>query len=292
MIHFTHNDLDALGCMLCVHTKFVIKNVYFTNYADFEDRVNDVLKDPDPVLIISDLSFAERPELLKLLISSKKFVFLIDHHSYSEGFWNDFNYPVTKFKKNIDPSMCAAKACYKLLELNNENLKNLIEIIDSYDRWVLNSELFERAQILNDWFWENHLTEIFKALKENDFKLPDSYKEESQKIEEKLNVQMQNAYDLKLVQKFGPVVFVIGTDVFNRILLKEMSSELPVVVQILGTVFKVRIKKDRFSDFNLEKIRFTLAQKVTGHLCAFSYKSNLPVQHECKRIVETILEYI
>ena len=289
MIHLTHNDLDALGSMLCIHTKYDIKNVYHTNYADFEYQVDNVLKDPDKVLIISDLSFAERPELLKKLLKNKDFVYLIDHHSYPEGFWDFFS--ENNFKKHIDTSMCAAKACYKILHLDNFYLKNLIDVIDIYDRWVKDSEKFETAQILNDWFWENSLSDIFEKILKNNYRLSDSFKTDAYNIEKRLEDNVNKAYEFNLVQKFGPVVFVLGTDVFNKIILKEMSKEQPVIINVLGNVLKVRILQDYFPEETLEKIRYEITGKITGHVCAYAYKFSGKTEDECRRVVEIILKY-
>ena len=39
----THNDLDAIGCILNLEQKVKFTNIYSTGYYDFDVVVNDIL---------------------------------------------------------------------------------------------------------------------------------------------------------------------------------------------------------------------------------------------------------
>lgn len=306
MIHFTHNDLDALGSMLCVNLKYKdkITKVYHTYYGDFEKQVGEIIKDKDDIVIITDLSFAERPESLLKLIQNKKFVQLIDHHSYPENFWIEFDKNVN-FKRIINDKYCASLSCYGLYSfcLNNVDkrtlLDNLCKLIDVYDCWRESDKLFNSAQKLNLWFWTKNIDELCKAIEDNGYKLPDGTKTEIETLYTQQQNAVAEAYKNNKVFKVGPATFVFDNDVFNPILIKEMSEGQELVVCSFqfkngDFCFKVRVKQGLFDDYILDSLRTKLAGKITGHPNAFSYvkkfSNSLELEKEYKRIVEEFID--
>lgn len=291
MIHLTHNDLDALGCMLSVHSKYKIDHVYHINYNDLVEVAESVMRDDSSkasVLIITDVSFAERPELLKCLIEAKKFVMLIDHHSYPVGFFEALDYPERRFKHIIDMSMSASKKCFELLKGPSE-FKNLIDLIDTYDVWRTEKSNFGLAQDFNNWFWtKSSLDDLFNILMTTR-KLPENFKSEMKEVKDELNNNVKKAYDSNLVQRAGKVTFILEPSVFNNVMIKEMKELQDVCVCPMSYLYKIRIRQGAFTEKQMEYIRKTLTGKTTGHPCAFSYKPSLSTEVECKHIVETVL---
>lgn len=301
MIHFTHNDMDALGCMLCVNSKYKekIARVYHTFYGDFEKQVDAIINDPDDIVIITDLSFSERPDCLKSLVSKKKFVQLVDHHSYPKEFWNEFD-KLPNFKRIIDDSVCATLLCYDaftkhLNEDERKSLKALCNIIDVYDCWRETHSSFDGSQLVNLWFWTKNLDELCTEIENNKYKLPPYAKDEIGSLRAEQEKAVKKAYENNQVHKCGPVTFVFNNDVFNPILIKEMREGQGFVVGSFqfnnGTFcFKCRVKQGTLSPYCLDRLRLELTGKTTGHPNAFSYvrdfNNSVEITNEYKRIVE------
>lgn len=317
MIHFTHNDLDALGSMLCVNLKYKdkITKVYHTYYGDFEKQVNDIINNKDDIVIITDLSFAERPESLLKLIQNKKFVQLIDHHSYPENFWVDID-KHTNFKRIINSDFCASLSCYELynhcLQSDEDNavskatsrtkrtlLHTLCKLIDVYDCWRENDKLFPSAQKLNLWFWTKNIDDLCKAIEDNGYKFPDGTKTEIEHLYNKQLKDIENAYNSGKVVKAGPITYVFDNDVFNPILIKEMTEGQKLVVCCFQLYngdfcFKVRVKQGTLSRIQLDSLRIAIVGKITGHPNAFTYikkfNNSLELTEEYKRIAKEYLD--
>jgi len=301
MIHFTHNDMDALGCMLCVNSKYKekITKVYHTFYGDFEKQVDAIINDPDDIVIITDLSFSERPKCLKDLISKKKFVQLVDHHSYPKEFWVEFD-ELPNFKRIIDDSVCATLLCYNtftdhLDENERKSLKALCNIIDVYDCWRETHDLFTNSQLVNLWFWTKNLDELCAEIENNKYKLPSNTTNEISSLKAEQEEAVKKAYENNQVHKCGPVTFVFNNDVFNPILIKEMKEGQGLVVCNFqfnngAFCFKCRVKQGTLSPYCLNKLRLELTGGTSGHPNAFSYikdfNNSMEITNEYKRIVE------
>lgn len=309
MIHFTHNDLDALGSMLCVNLKYKdkITKVCHTYYGDIEKQIDNIIKDTDDIVIITDVSFAERPESLTKLIQSKKFVQLIDHHSYPNNFWEKFD-KYTNFKHIINDQICASLSCYELYKdcINSESdenrralLSNLCKIIDVYDCWREHDKLFQSAQKLNLWFWTKNIDELCKVIEENGYKFPAETKNEIEYLYNKQLKDVENAYASKKVFRAGKITYIFDNDVFNPILIKEMSEGQQLVIGCQQTktgdfCFKVRVKQGIFDSVTLDRLRIEIAGKITGHPNAFSYikkiNNSVEMTKEYKNIAKAFTE--
>ena len=45
MIVFLHNDLDAIGCEMCIEEMpFNVSKIFYTNYSDFTEKCNQILE--------------------------------------------------------------------------------------------------------------------------------------------------------------------------------------------------------------------------------------------------------
>lgn len=293
MIVFLHNDLDAVGCEICIRKKFLIDKVFYTNYADFEDKVNALIayakEHNDDQLIIADLSFAERQNTLKQICDNFKMVLHIDHHSYPEGFF-DFE-PKYVYKKIINTAHCAAKLCRMAFKLEDKFLTDLIDIIDIYDCWRDQHKDFDKAQDLNDYFWNvgyEPFMELFKT------GYPDDFEKVTKAINIERNKRIEELEKNNLIMRskgFNKITFVFDFDVFNPVMIKDMRNGQEFVIGIQHNIVKFRInQKTPLMKQSLEELRLKVAGKVTGHLYAFTYNFKGETIDEVKRIAKCIQE--
>ena len=292
MIVFLHNDLDAAGCEIVISSVFNVKEYFYTDYTDFEIKANQIIeyanKNNESELLIADLSFAERPQTLELLSKNFKSILHIDHHSYPENFFKNLKMK-NIYKKIINEQYCASKLCYDFF-INNKNdyLDNLINVIDAYDCWKTDSPLFDRGQNLNKYFWEVSYANFlnFKnGIPENyQTTVEDIIKKEQEKIEKIKN------NNLIFKAKLMPVTFIFTFECFNPIMLEEFKKQVIFFIGIVDNKVRVRINKNCINMYEIEKMRYALAEKVTGHPCAFSYKFSGNIIDEVKRITDIINE--
>ena len=293
MIVFLHNDLDAVGCEICIRKKFLIDKVFYTNYGDFEDKVNALIayakEHNEDQLIIADLSFAERQDLLIKICETFKMVLHIDHHSYPEGFFN-FE-PKCVYKKIINTAHCAAKLCRMAFKLEDKFLTDLIDIIDIYDCWRDQHKDFDKAQDLNNYFWNvgyEPFMELFKT------GYPENYESVTKSIRDYRNKRIEELEKNNLIMRskgFNKITFVFDFEVFNDVMINEMKNGQEFVIAIKGNIVKFRInQKTPLMKQSLEELRLKVAGKVTGHLYAFTYNFEGETVNEAKRIAKCIQE--
>lgn len=299
MIVFLHNDLDAIGCQMCIEEMpFKITETFFTNYSDFTDKVNQIIKyakdNNEKELLIADLSFAEHLDELKMLVNTFESVLHIDHHSYPNHFFQNV-IGKGRYKCKIDSTKCAAKICYDLFKLENKTLKVLIDVIDVYDCWRTESSMFDKSQNLNKYFWEKGW-ENFKIFKTG---IPNDYKKTIEEITEKENKGIQKIKDASLLVRStnNRITVILTHEFFNPIMIEEMKNGQNFVIGIDHGIVKFRIKKGVLSNNSLEYLRTEVAGKVTGHPLAFTYtigKSEMDVVREIQKInnaIETAFSY-
>jgi hypothetical protein len=290
MLVFLHNDLDAIGCEMCIdEMPFKVNKKFYTNYSDFEEKVDEIINysfaTRDDELLIADLSFAERPDTLQKLTTHFKSVLHIDHHQYPDEF---FERIIGKnYKHKIDINRCAAKICYDLFGLNNENLKVLCSIIDSYDRWVVNSPYFKKGQQLNKYFW-NVEWDHFKEFKNG---VPEDYTKVVSEIEETEKREIAELKEKGFIvrAKSGPkITFVFGWKHFNPILISEMEEGQDFVIGVYKNIYKVRIKAGVLNHEQCRELQMLLTGNVTGHDNAFTFVTTEKMELECQIIAEAI----
>lgn len=306
-VTLTHNDFDGLGCLLMLMIKFKPEAHFFTNYYDFDKAVNQVIKykheNNADTLLIADLSFSDHPQLLeKLNFVFGGNVFLVDHHMYPDGFWDNF-----KFKRIIDTSRCATRILFEDLKLNadiedpdfRERTTKFVKTIDTWDRWCDTDPGFEDAMYSNELFLNlktdnasiiqiardliGHHYGIFGALESFKKCYDDGYKTHCDKL--KAN---------NMLWRLPNVTFVFSWDYLPKVIANEYSLGQSIVVAINNGIFKVRI--DQHSGWTEDQIN-TLRRHLTGmdafcHLHAFTYKIDgltpSGLANECKKITEVI----
>lgn len=283
IVVFTHNDLDALGCMLHIHQKFpdIHKHFFHTNYqniGEITDQILDLIKLKSIALvIIADVSFSDNKKHLRKLLSAAKCV-LIDHHLYPDDFWNDLDGLSIRWSNE----KCAASLCGEFFRTKgqNSNLDKLTKIIDVYDIWRTEHKAFNLAQDLNNYFWATNIRDFYDYLVKNDCKLPQNFANVTKNIRNEQSEALKRFENTGSIRRanvgnVGGVTVAFVNEHFNPIIINEMANGQNFVILInhYGIV-RVRVnKKCNVSSENLEKLRETLmGNSNICHAYAFTYK--------------------
>lgn len=319
IVGFTHNDLDALGVILCVQNKISINRWFNTNYSDIDLRAEECLKyckeNNIHKIIIGDVSFSDHKDILDNFYNyitnfEDGYILHCDHHSYPDcsTFWNC--YPKMKVVYNDEKS--ATIQLMKLFKIDNENLIKLCNIINSFDCWKKDSKYFNASQMLNDYFWDfvrvqsdgttfnqyNRISILAQLLSEIDYKLPGDFKS----ITERYLIKAENDYNTfkqhNILKRYNANVnttVILSNESFNRIQLKEMADGQDFIVGVYHGIFMCRVnEKSNFSLEFLRELRYQLCDKPDFcHPYAFTYPldnkgSGDDIINEIKRILTVI----
>lgn len=279
LIVFTHNDLDALGCMLNLEYRFpkVPKKYFHTNYGNIKEITAEILdyqkKNGCTHIVMPDVSFSDNKESLRQIYHAFKNCTHIDHHLYPDGFWDEF----PNMKVVWDKSKCATLLCNEYLgnKGQNEHLDQLSFIIDIYDLWQIKSPYFDVSQHLNEYFWRFGTTDLCKVIVDNDYKLPANFKQVISSFDDEFTAAMADYESRQLIQRGGEITFAFISDWFNQMLIREHRDGKNFVVGInqYGIV-RVRVNQDApYGEKELNQIRLQLCgTENTGHMHAFTYK--------------------
>lgn len=279
LLIFTHNDLDAMGCMLNIEFKWptVEKKYFYTNYQNIDQIVDSIIAHAEvhgnTHLLITDVSFADNKSALTRCYDYFDHVTHIDHHLYPEGFWDC--YP--KMKVVWDKTKCATLLCNEYFGNVglNSNLDKLSQLIDIYDIWQTNHPAFKNTMDLNEYFWKHDIYDLCQAIVKNDFKLPPNYLETVQHIQNEYNTAIAGYEENKLIQRNGPITICFINDWFNQVLVSEMEKGQDFVIGINAYgIVRVRIRAE--ADYSVQeknKLRLLLTgTENIGHMNAFTFK--------------------
>lgn len=297
LIVFTHNDLDALGCMLNIEYKWpTIKKKYFhTNYANIPQIVDDIeehiKKFGNKHILIPDVSFAtDKDSLMRLYNIPGVKITHIDHHLYPDGFWDDF----PKMKVVWDKTKSATLLTNEYLgnKGKNSNLDKLSYIIDIYDLWQYKSPHFGIAQDFNNYFWECGIEWLLNEIIDGDYKLPKNYVNVVNDFNERSKNHIEKLESKKLIMRSGGMTVAFTNEFFNQILIKEMNNDQQVVIGVNDYgIVKIRLHQETTLSVNqINKIRLeSTGEAETGHLHAFTYKmSSQPSFENIMREIERV----
>jgi oligoribonuclease NrnB/cAMP/cGMP phosphodiesterase (DHH superfamily) len=283
ILSLSHNDLDAVGCQLCIHEKFSkIQDIsyYNTNYKNLEPLVHDIEdrikahREDIKLLMITDISFSEVPELLnsvKMTCSEHNVpVIYVDHHMYPDGFFDNLETP--NFKVHYNKEICGAMGTYKALKLDNVNLLKVIKVIDVFDIWRDESELFSLANDFNNYFWASGRMQIMQKIIDRNYGLPHDfikvaalYKEQAEEFYQK---------SLKKGTIFSPsngISCAFLDDYFNYIVDRELQYKKVFICASSFGALRLRFSKTGYSpDVVLEIKERMLNGATRGHLWSFS----------------------
>jgi len=192
--HLTHTDLDGIGCLFSTFAEFGKVSFGSISYDLIDDEIPNL--DSNVITLITDLNFNER-QLNILLDKAKEFaekripIIYIDHHEYSEKeleLLSELENMSSGNKVIVDTKYCAsyltAQYFEKLLipRLGDDfkNFKETINIIDTYDVWRTERELFPKAFMLDKIFWMELSSKgqlgIINDFIDNKWKIPERYK--------------------------------------------------------------------------------------------------------------------
>lgn len=298
LIVFTHNDLDAAGCMLNIEYKWPnIDKVYFhTNYSNIPQIVSEIeahiKKNGNKHILIVDVSFSDHKDSLEKLYNLGKCTH-IDHHMYPDGFWDEF----PDMKVVWDKEKCATLLVNEYLGNTgkNSNLDKLSKIIDIYDIWQVKHPAFDFSQDLNDYFWKAGIENFVESIKENDWKLPDDFAEEVAHIRRESDMAIQSYEERKLIHRASDITLAFVNGWFNQVLIPEMRNGQNFVIGINSHgIVRVRINQDSpYTDEQKNSLRFALiGAEDHGHMNAFTYKVDNPKFENLIKEAEKVVEKI
>lgn len=305
----THNDLDALGSVLCLRKKLYlygecITYLENTNYTDLSEKAQNILKtcniikrninfdEPTFTLWIMDVSFNQRSEMIENFTKNFDFVHLIDHHMYADGYLDEMQKKFSNFVVNVskDNSKCATMLMYDLTEEHygerpgHYSFKNLIPTINAYDLWNTKSELFEESFWLNEYFREmskemtfKDIVKLFEEPLTCDDQWTHGYQDAIQGIKTKheyIYTRIKN--DPSAYEVHDGLTVLHSLDCFNDFVYNEMLEGQDMVVGCNSKGYvKVRVKPNVFTKETLDNFRKIVTGSVEfGHDLAFSVKTN------------------
>lgn len=299
LIVFTHNDLDALGCMLNLEFKFpTIRKKYFhTNYSNIDQVVDEIeqyqMRNDNSHIVIPDVSFSDNKAALKRLYNLFDKVTHIDHHRYPEDFWDEF----PNMKVVWDHEKSATLLCNEYLgnKGKNSNLDKLSYLIDTYDIWQKDRPAFKVSQDLNNYFWECDINWLLDEIIRLDFNLPNNFKSVVDNFNIRCEKTLRSYENKNLIHRAGEITVFFGQEFFNELMIREHESGKNFVIGVNSWgIVKIRINQDApYTEETIKKIKHELVNaEEYGHLHAFTYK--LPnngfdkLMQEIKNIIETI----
>ena len=318
IVGITHNDLDALGTVLCIQDKLNIKKWFNTNYYDLNEIIPNVIlyckANNIHRILIGDVSFSDNKAHLTELYNyvsqfEDGYILHCDHHSYpnSDTFWQD--YP--KMKVSWTTQECATLQLCKMFKIQNPSLIKLCKIIDAYDRGQRHSNLYPASLMLNDYFWDftkaqsdgskesqyERIVLLANILKESQYKLPSDFKEVTTRIKEKAENDYQTFIQHSILNRYNADVkstIVLSTESFVYIQNKEFDAGQDLFVGISNGRFQCRVNSD--SGFSLEFLR-ELRYKLCNdpdccHPNAFTYNIGDASQEGILKEVQKILTVV
>ena len=152
-----HSDLDGWGSFLAVeYLKIPYDTMMICNYGDFNLESNRKKLFQYDEILVSDFSLPTKL-VLELLESGKK-VTILDHHDYEN---NEENKGLDDIKHENyiivhDQTRSGTKITFDYFKGNSRHKKivsDLINLIDVYDLWKLDSPLREESENLNRLFY-------------------------------------------------------------------------------------------------------------------------------------------
>ncbi len=277
LIHFTHQDLDALGCMLNIEYALpqINKKHFFTNYRNIKDKTQEIIeyvqRFGNTHILITDVSWSNYREGLIELTQVAKCT-LIDHHLYPDNFFDDIDIKVVH-----DVNKSATKLCNEYFNNTGKNkaLDIFTNITNAFDIWLKDDPYFELGKDLNDYFWKYDITWLFETMVSNNYHLPRDYTQvmERHKIDSKDHILKLR--EKNLVHNNGTISIAFIDDFFNDLILEEFKNGAGVVLAVNSWgIVRVRI----YEDFDMtpeakDEVRlYTCGTKDIGHMNAFTFK--------------------
>lgn len=291
----THNDLDAVGCLICLKKKIKIDKLYSTNYGNLERLCNKILNDTlCDNLIIADVSFSQDRDLLIKLCEKFKKVILIDHHLVPDNFFNGINAKVF-----YDVNRCASKICYDIFCKDDKILGQFIDYVNLYDTWQSDDPKFMQAFYINEYLisLNKEIDGLADDLINSKYTILKNVKNFKDKYIKDFEVSRENLIKngLMLRNKELKMTVIFSWDFFNLNLINEFKDGQEIVLGFYKGIVKVRLNKNATysDDFRLELRKSLVGDQKYGHLNAFTYlNKNLVTTEDVIKEVKKICNYI
>lgn len=285
IVHLTHNDLDAIGCMLNLElaTPGIKKTTFHTNYQNLNEKTHEVLayinQNPVKLLVISDIAFASnKSDLLELQsvvqdgLGIK--ILYFDHHVYGAGFFDDITF---KYIHDIKDS--ATGIMFKYFN-KDDTLKELSKYINDYDTWVETSPTFKISLGVNDWLWNESknksMDQIVYEIVQNNYKLPKMFIDYFKNYTTNYTNKLQSLKERGLFVNDGFLAMVFTDEYFNEALYESFHLNGNKMALIINSYGIIRMRFSTIDCLTIpekEKIKIAIMGKLDhGHLNAFSIK--------------------
>ena len=313
MLVLTHNDLDALGCVIVLDRVFRnnISKVYYTNYGDMEAVCDKIIleKGSEKVLFIADVSFTSKPFVLEKLAQNFETVIHCDHHQTPDDFWDK----LPNVKHLFTTDYCATKILYlkfedKINSADSAELSSLVELINVYDVWKSEDEKFDLAQDLNDYFWyktkanipefRSNILLLAREYEAVNYGKTTDYDAIMTLVNNRRLEELQKIKEHNLLHRFNTdkcdLSVLLTWDSFNHIMISEMRKGVDIVVGVSNGIFKVRVRRNSAVTHEMrEEIRYRLSSNPNlGHDHAFTFKIENTTQEEIMNVIKIILEIV
>lgn len=160
IVHLSHNDLDGYGAQLVAKKTGRVVAQYNTNYgAEILEKVEIAIAAMNGayvnhMLLITDVNLTlEIADAIDA--KQKEFGFellLLDHHITGKDVAIKYDW------YNLDASKCATRIAYEYFqnEITDENIDMFSQIVNAYDLWQENHELFHKGKLLNEQVFEGY----------------------------------------------------------------------------------------------------------------------------------------
>jgi oligoribonuclease NrnB/cAMP/cGMP phosphodiesterase (DHH superfamily) len=300
LFHLSHNDLDGYGSQLVtakaaeMNVLNVDEIVYFnTNYGkEIDQNFELILKDIKSFdsLLITDINLSE--DQASFINEKQKEIgfdlMLLDHHETGK---NNTIYPWYY----LDTTKCGTKITYEKFfkEDLDLDLYNIVEIINVYDLWKENSELFQKGKSLNQVLYKNKdlfpkvlteeslklnlfmiynygkilLKENFILFAENEiFILEVKYFSQNLENFKELNIPL---HSIKVIFMYEKIME--RKDLYKKIEIDGMKAE---IFYSLSNIFQ-EFSQLRLLDKNREKVDFVANINTQGYI---GFRSKAPVK--------------
>jgi len=329
VFNLSHYDLDGVGCNIVIYNYFKIFNTEFRKDNCSYSKLTEKLFEIDDLIsrdysikqvFITDLSFEEEQFQILSNISNKhknvKF-FLIDHHPPKSDYkkFNSDNLKIiisnkasgTKLSYLFLKSKIKNEIKTKIKDKNNslyiENFNNLlfnsqamsdfVDIVNSYDLWLKESDNFQKGLELNELFWNYGLDVFFKKFRDN-LELSNNDKVIISKTNDEIDNHFKKIENNNLIFKNNKVLLVFS-DKFNNYITLRYNAKIYFIVDISQPgKFSVRLRDIP----NPEKIQSSIINKIKslgeltnigGHPNAFGF--NIKTSENVNEAIEDCMKF-
>lgn len=161
-ISLSHNDLDGYGSQFPIRVTHIDVNYYNIGYDEIAETLTGIDNHDYPKgtqLFVTDLNFSKDNAKQLIDMADRFDIVYIDHHLYDDEILEMFKNSSIEFVH--DTSKSATLLSYEyfikddtILNVCDEQFEHLIQCINAYDIWLLDSPFWDEGFKLNNVFWD------------------------------------------------------------------------------------------------------------------------------------------